>query len=64
MIDNFNKLKDLMVDTETDLKKFSNRYNKSAGVRARTNLTKIIKLATEIRKEVLDTRKKIERTGE
>ena len=60
-MENFTKIKDLISHTEVDLKKFNEKGNKSAGIRARNNLTKIIKLATEVRKKVLDERKKMER---
>lgn len=64
MVENFNKIKDLMSHTEVDLKKFNDKKNKSAGIRARNNLTKMIKIATDVRRQVLDERKKMERTGE
>lgn len=64
MIENFNKIKDLMSHTEVDLKKFNDKGNKSAGIRARNNLTRMIKLATEVRRQVLDERKKLERGKE
>lgn len=60
-MEDFSKIKDLISHTEVDLKKFNDKGNKSAGIRARHNLTRIIKLATEVRKQVLDERKKMER---
>ena len=60
-MENFTKIKDLISHTEVDLKKFNEKGYKSAGIRARNNLTKIIKLDKKKKKKVLDERKKMER---
>lgn len=50
----FEKLKGLLPYIEVDLNKFVNSGNKSAAVRARAKLSQVAKLATGLRKEILN----------
>ena len=51
-MENFTKLKSLLNSIETDADKFYNKRNKTAGIRLRSGLNEIKKLAQEIRQEI------------
>jgi len=53
----FDQLKALVALAEEDMIKYANKGNKSAGTRMRKSLQDIKEISTELRKEVLDSRK-------
>jgi hypothetical protein len=56
-MENFEKLKALLVDTEADVKKFSEKGNKAAGSRIRKAMQEIKALAQAIRVDVQEAKK-------
>lgn len=57
-MENFNKLKDLVLGAESDADKFFNRGNKSAGTRLRKAMQEVKKAAQEVRIDVSEKKKK------
>lgn len=57
-MENYNKLKDLVLGTESDADKFFNRGNKSAGTRLRKAMQEIKKTAQDVRIAVSEKKKK------
>jgi len=53
-MENFQKLKDLIAATETDVASFYEKGNKAAGTRLRNAMQQLKVLATDIRKEVTE----------
>ncbi len=53
----FNDLKSLIIQAEEDMQKFTLKGNKTAGTRLRKSLQDIKDISTEVRKEVLESRK-------
>ncbi|MCS7073789.1 MAG: histone H1 [Bacteroidia bacterium] len=51
-MDQFQRIKDLVVSTQTDFDKFYKDGNKAAGRRIRKAMQELKNIATEIRKEV------------
>ncbi len=57
MEEKFAQLKAIISLAEEDMMKLTEKGNKTAGTRLRKNLQDVKKLATEIRKDVLEMRK-------
>ncbi len=55
-MDNFNNLKNLVSEMESDFTKFYEKGNKAAGTRIRKSMQDLKNLAQDIRKDVLDKR--------
>ncbi len=53
----FDQLKALVALAEEDMIKYAHKGNKSAGTRMRKSLQDIKEISTELRKEVLESRK-------
>ena len=53
----FNQLKAIVALAEEDMIKYSLKGNKTAGTRMRKSLQDIKEISTELRKEVLESRK-------
>ncbi len=53
----FAQLKAIIALTDDDLKKFTYKGNKNAGIRVRKNLQDVKDIAADIRKDILDARK-------
>lgn len=53
----YEQLKDIIQELEMDIDKFTLRGNKSAGIRIRRCMLEIKELATDIRKDILDSKK-------
>jgi len=53
----FEKLKQILLDTQGDVDKFLNKKNQAAGTRVRAAMQQIKALAQEVREEVLELRK-------
>jgi hypothetical protein len=51
------ELKKIVDDLQSDVDKFSNKSNKSAGIRVRKAMLDIKDLAQQIRKDVLEAKK-------
>ena len=56
----YENIKKLIADMETDIDKFYDKGNKSAGIRIRKKLQEVKLIAQEIRNDVLRKRNKIE----
>ncbi|WP_425565260.1 histone H1 [Sphingobacterium kyonggiense] len=54
IMENFQKVKELVASIESDAEKFYNRANNAAGTRLRKGLQELKVLATEIRKDVTE----------
>ncbi len=50
-------LKQLLCDVETNFAKYQYKNNKSAGTRVRTSLSKMRKIAQEMRMEILEKKR-------
>lgn len=55
-MENFNKLKGLVAEMESDFVKFYEKGNKAAGTRIRKGMQDLKNMAQDIRKDVLDKR--------
>ena len=53
-MNNFNKLKDLVMSLESDFEKFYDKNNSAAGTRVRKGMQELKNMAQDIRKEVQD----------
>jgi len=53
----YHKIRGIIDNLSVDMHKFIFQKNKSAGIRLRKGLQEVKELATEIRKEILDTKK-------
>lgn len=58
IMNNYNKLKDLIASIESDADKFFNNGNSAAGTRVRKGLQDIKTLASDMRKEVTELKNK------
>lgn len=56
MVEKFAQLKSILASLETDMDKFVNKGNKSAGTRIRKNLQDMREVASDLRKEILAAR--------
>jgi len=54
----FNELKKLILETEKDMVKFSEKGNKSAGTRVRLSMQEAKKLAQRLRMEIQEEKNK------
>ncbi len=54
----YERLREVIENTEEDVHKFYNKGNKSAGVRVRKSMQEIKEIAQAIRQEILEIRKK------
>lgn len=57
MNEQFQEIKDIIVELEDDILKFFDQGNKAAGVRARKKLQELRKKARQLRFEILKKRK-------
>ncbi|MDX5349034.1 MAG: histone H1 [Hymenobacteraceae bacterium] len=53
-MNNFSKLKDLVMSLESDFEKFYDKNNSAAGTRVRKGMQELKNMAQDIRKEVQD----------
>ncbi|MFB9862114.1 histone H1 [Rufibacter immobilis] len=53
-MNNFSKLKDLVLSLESDFEKFYDKKNSAAGTRVRKGMQDLKNMAQDIRKEVQD----------
>ena len=56
IINEFEKMKQLIAESESDMKKFTESGNKAAGTRVRKNMQEIKNLGTEIRKLISEAK--------
>lgn len=57
MKEQYNRLRQLVADMESDVNRYHDRNNRSAGVRVRKGMQEVKALAQEIRTHILDKRK-------
>lgn len=55
-MNNFNKIKDLVLSLESDFEKFYEKNNSAAGTRVRKGMQDLKNMAQDIRKEVQDAK--------
>jgi hypothetical protein len=55
-MNNFNKIKDLVLSLESDFEKFYEKNNSAAGTRVRKGMQELKNLAQDIRKEIQDAK--------
>ncbi|WP_020528195.1 hypothetical protein [Flexithrix dorotheae] len=57
-MEKFNQIKEIVLNAEKDAEKFFNQGNGAAGTRVRKAMQEIKVLAQDVRKEVLENKKK------
>lgn len=55
-MNNFNKIKDLVLSLEPDFEKFYDKKNSAAGTRVRKGMQELKNMAQDIRKEIQDAK--------
>ncbi len=55
-MNNFNKIKELVLSLESDFEKFYDKKNSAAGTRVRKGMQDLKNMAQEIRKEIQDAK--------
>jgi hypothetical protein len=55
-MNNFNKIKDLVLSLESDFEKFYEKKNSAAGTRVRKGMQDLKNMAQDIRKEIQDAK--------
>ncbi len=55
-MNNFNKIKELVLSLESDSEKFYDKKNSAAGTRVRKGMQDLKNMAQEIRKEIQDAK--------
>ena len=55
-MNNFNKIKDLVLSLESDFEKFYDKKNSAAGTRVSQGMQELKNLAQEVRKEIQDAK--------